>query len=153
MYLQCLKNDIGHVFGTNSGGIASLGSVCFFPQKARGVTGSSNPIGDPFDIDYVCHEMGHQFGGNHTFNNCGGNENFDTAMEPGSGSTIMAYAGLCGSDNVQNSSDDYFHVVSLEQIFATTTSGLAYNCAVKTPTDNVGAEVSVIPKRRITGIR
>ena len=136
--------DIGHVFGTNSGGIASLGSVCSSSQKGRGVTGSGNPVNDPFDIDYVCHEMGHQFDGNHTFNNCSGNENSSTAMEPGSGTTIMAYAGLCGSNNIQNNSDDYFHVVSLEEILSFTTSGNAYNCAVKTPTDNVGPEVSVI---------
>jgi hypothetical protein len=136
--------DIGHVFGTNSGGVAALGSVCSISEKGRGVTGSGNPVNDPFDIDYVCHEMGHQFAANHTFNNCGGNENFATAMEPGSGSTIMSYAGLCGSDNIQNNSDDYFHVVSLEQILSYTTSGFAYDCAVKTSTDNVGPEVSVI---------
>jgi hypothetical protein len=125
--------DIGHVFGTNSGGLAGLGVVCSNSNKARGVTGSSNPIGDPFDIDYVAHEMGHQFKANHTQNNnC--NRNNATAVEPGSASTIMGYAGIC-SPNVQSNSDDHFHGISLSEI-SNFITGAAHTCPAVTALAN-----------------
>lgn len=125
--------DIGHVFGTNSGGLAGLGVVCAGGQKARGVTGSSAPVGDPFDIDYVAHEMGHQFGGNHTQNNnC--NSVSAARREPGSASTIMGYAGIC-APNVQNNSDDYFHGYNLGEISTEILSN-GHQCEVLTPLNN-----------------
>ncbi len=104
--------DVGHVFSTGGGGIAQLNSPCSATGKARGVTGSGAPVGDPFDIDYVAHEMGHQFGGNHTQNN---NCNRALAVETGSGVTIMGYAGICAPDVAAHSIDN-FHSSNLIEI-------------------------------------
>jgi len=119
--------DIGHIaMGVNGGGLSSLG-VVGTSNKAQGCTGIPTPTGDFFAVDYVAHEMGHEYAGNHTFNgvvsNCStSNRNASTSVEPGSGSSVMAYAGICGSDNLQPHSDPYWSMKSFDEI-TTYTSG------------------------------
>lgn len=133
--------DVGHLVSTGTGGVASISSVCSSSIKARGVTSTSNPKGDSFDVDFMTHELGHQFGSKHTFNGstgscAGSNRNASTAFEPGSGSTIMAYAGVCGAQNLQQNTHAYFHLSSLGEINYYTTVGTGSTCPVSTTTGN-----------------
>jgi len=141
--------DIGHLFGASGGGgnAGCIGCVCD-SGKGSGFTSPANgiPSGDTFDIDYVAHEMGHQFGANHTFSHS--NEGSGVNMEPGSGSTIMGYAGITSRD-VQSNSDDYFHYAS---IFQVETNMESKTCPTRTsiantdaPTVNAGLNYT-IPK-------
>lgn len=141
--------DIGHLFGASGGGgnAGCIGCVCTNGSKGSGYTSPADaiPSGDNFDIDYVAHEMGHQFGGNHTFSY--DNEATGVNMEPGSGSTIMGYAGITNQD-IQPHSDAFFHAISVQQI---TNNIKAKTCPVSTstgnaiPTANAGLDYT-IPK-------
>lgn len=129
--------DMGHGFCTTDSGIAQLASICG-TGKARGITGQASPVGDPFDINYVAHEMGHQFGATHTQNNnC--NRTGSSAFEPGSASTIMGYAGIC-APNVQTDSDDHFHAISILQMTSFVVG--ASTCGTSTLNNNIAPVVN-----------
>ncbi|MEO8533109.1 MAG: reprolysin-like metallopeptidase [Flavobacterium sp.] len=149
--------DIGHLFGATGGGgnAGCIGCICVNPTsseptgKGSAFTSPSNgkPEGDTFDIDFVIHEFGHQLGAYHTFSFDSG-ERTNVNVEPGSGSTIMGYAGVSEGYDVQTNSDDYFAYVSILQIQNTLSS---VSCPVSTaltnnpPTISAGADYT-IPK-------
>ena len=137
--------DIGHVFSTGGGGIAGV-APCNSTGKGKGVTGIVTPQFDPFDIDYVCHEIGHQFGAAHTYYNaCFGSKELVADYEPGSASTIMGYAGIC-TPNVQENSDAYFHAISIAQM---TTAIGGHTCVTGTSTGNSAPVVATQTARTI----
>lgn len=134
--------DVGHVLSVcfDIGGVAQLGSACQF-NKGNGVTCHNDFNLNVIVTRVMAHEVGHQFDAAHSWNNCPtANDQYSssTAYEPGSGSTIMSYAGTCGAqDNVANDNDDYFHVISLEQMYnKSLEGGNAFNCAEKISTGN-----------------
>lgn len=157
--------DLGHVFAQSPlGGMAFIGVACLDSAnvkghlvngiKAGGATGIIDPQGETFSIDYVAHEIGHQLGASHTFNSIegscgGGNRTEVVAVEPGSGSTIMSYGGLCGSDDLQSGSDAMFHFASISQINGYTRNGVGNNCGSNSsagnqnPDANAGSNIKI----------
>ncbi|MEL1240601.1 reprolysin-like metallopeptidase [Flavobacterium flavipallidum] len=141
--------DIGHLFGATGGGGNSgcIGCVCNSGKGSAYTSPSDDrPEGDTFDIDFVAHEMGHQLGANHTFSYK--IEDSGVNVEPGSGTTIMAYAGISDGYDVELHSDDYFSFISIAQIqnnLATKTCPVVTTIAAAGPTVSAGADYT-IPK-------
>ncbi len=139
--------DVGHLLSAIGfdGNAGCIGCICTTGAKGSGYTSDSAPSGFNFDIDLVAHELGHQFGANHTWTH-DGNEGTNVQMEPGSGTTIMGYAGIAASANIQLNSDPYFHAISIEQV---TTVIKNTSCATETntgntsPTADAGADLTL----------
>ena len=145
--------DIGHVFGTGSGGVAIVEVPCT-ATKARGASGLGEPINDGFWVRVVAHEIAHQWGAGHSFNGntgaCAGSQHVPaSAYEPGSGSTIQSYAGLCSPQNMQASSDPYYHSISLQEMVEYSVNGDGSSCASESVTGNGIPSVDAGPSHTI----
>ncbi len=134
--------DLGHFgSGAGNGGVAQLG-VVGGPDKAAGCTALEPPDGDFYGIDFFAHEVGHQMGGNHTWNGTNGScssplqRNSPTAVEPGSGSSVMAYAGICFNDDLQPHTDPYFSHATITEV-----------------TDVVEAEPETVAEQQVVNLR
>lgn len=148
--------DIGHLFATNSainGNAGCIGCVCTDDtansndmNKGAAFTSSDNPQGEYFDL-VVTHEFGHQMGANHTFSFI--EEGTMVNSEPGSGTTIMGYAGIAGNNNIQLEADAYFHYHSIKQMtdnFATSScwqSNSPITIANNPPVANAGSNYTI----------
>ncbi|MGK2859126.1 MAG: reprolysin-like metallopeptidase, partial [Thermoanaerobaculia bacterium] len=137
--------DVGHLLVTDVGGLAFQPTVCNSFLKAEGVSGLGSADGHPLYVEIVGHELGHQLGAGHTFNSgvsfCRSERWWSEAFEPGSGSTIMSYAGICREENLQLLSDPYFHSTSFESIYWETS--IYSSCAQLSNTNNSTPVVSV----------
>ncbi len=139
--------DVGHLFTARGGGLAYVHSACRAGVKARAASGNLSVGSERYSLEFVAHEIGHQFGATHTFNSNEGlctssNRHSSTAYEPGSGSTIMSYIGICGADNIQNHADAMFHIGSVQQILQHKSIHYAKGCGVPVSAENNVPEVN-----------
>ena len=137
--------DLGHLVDKKAAnGAAYVGVICGSSLKAGGWTSHNLPEGATFDIDYVAHEMGHQMGAGHTYTFYSGQ--LDQRVEPGSGSTVMAYTGITGNLDVQYNSHDNYHYSSISQIknrINSITCGVNVPYALPAPIVNAGLDYTI----------
>jgi hypothetical protein len=149
--------DLGHLLNTNGGGLAFVGVVCREDFKGQGYTGSNNPRGERFYIDLVLHELGHQLGASHSFNaidsgSCtagsDGQRSSEKSVEPGGGTTIMSYSGICAPQNVQNNSDPYFHATSITEIRDYVDNSIDRSCGTTINPNNAIPQITLDTSRK-----
>ncbi len=143
--------DVGHLFhkvneGLDNGNAGFIASVCVDNRKGSAFSSANNPQGDVYDLDFVAHELGHQFGANHTWSF--EPEGTGVQAEPASGTTIMGYAGIVSGNNVAPNGDDYFHYNSILQIatYLATTSCAQTEALVNSPPVLIPVDDFTIPK-------
>ncbi|CAM1344331.1 fibronectin type III domain-containing protein [Tenacibaculum amylolyticum] len=141
--------DVGHLFAHEDavyGNAGCIACVCTNGSKGSAYTVHRSPDSDHFNM-IVAHEFGHQFGGYHvqSSSNCRSSAGLQE-VEPGSGSTIMGYAGIC-SPNVQENPDDYFNYVDIRDIIQWTRNDSSCAELIATgnndPTANAGNDYSI----------
>jgi len=134
--------DVGHMFGHENsvyGNAGCIACVCTTGAKGSGFTVHRDPSSDDFNM-IASHEFGHQFGGYHvqSSSNCRSSAGLQE-VEPGSGSSIMGYAGIC-APNVQNTPDDYFNYVDIRDVIQWTRNDSS--CAELIATENTNPQVN-----------
>lgn len=131
--------DLGHVVTHGRfGGIASSPATCFAGFKGQGYSSNIPSSGPTFDVDYLAHEVGHQLGAPHNFSatSCF-NVRTGALNEPGSGTTIMCYAGTCsGADNVEGNSEAMYHSINIADYASYVSSPFFGACPTSVPTGN-----------------
>lgn len=153
--------DVGHVFHrSGQGGVAYIGVVCWWytcsewycKLKAQGVSSTNSPNNISF-YKLAAHEFGHMFNARHSFNGdagpCMSNRSASAAYEPGSGSTLMSYAGVCSPQNVQGSTDPYFHTYNITEVFDGFLTTTYNNCETVLSTNNTAPVVDPLPSYTI----
>ncbi|MEM1214467.1 MAG: reprolysin-like metallopeptidase [Bacteroidota bacterium] len=145
--VQSVAYDLGHVFTggcTDVGGVVN-GAVCT-SGKDRGVTCHYLSNVTAIVNRVFTHEVAHQFATDHSWANCPSSLDqlvTGSAFEPGSGSTIMSYAGSCGNQNIVGNNDTYYHGHSAQQFIEYTREGQANLCATEIETSNTNPKLTI----------